>query len=98
MSSQAIYTFAKWRVKPKHLETVKNLLAELAVLSTAEPGNLVYKAYQSKSEEDILILFEGYRDESALFEHRSSEHYQNLVLDRVIPLLEEREITVTNRL
>lgn len=98
MGKKPVYTFAKWQVKEGQLVAVLDLLADLTAKSTAEEGNLLYKIHQSISDENTLILFEGYKDESALTEHRSSEHFQTLVLGKIIPLLEDREIVVTTRL
>ena len=95
MSTKPVYTFAKWRVKEGQLVTVLDLLAELTAKSTAEEGNLLYKIHQSISDANTLILFEGYRDESALAAHRDSEHFQSLVMGKIIPLLQEREIVAT---
>ena len=98
MSEKAVYTFAKWRVKEGQLDTVLGLLAELTVKSTAEEGNLLYKTYQSNSDANTLILVEGYKDESALAEHRNSEHFQTLVIEKITPALEDREVVVATRL
>lgn len=98
MSEKTIYTFAKWRVKEGQLETVLSLLVELTIKSTAEEGNLLYKIHQSNSDPNTLILFEGYKDESALAEHRKSEHFQTLVIGKIIPLLDDREIVITTQL
>ena len=95
MSTKPVYTFAKWRVKEGQLVTVLDLLAELTAKSTAEEGNLLYKIHQSISDANTLILFEGYRDESALAAHRNSEHFQSLVMVKIIPLLQDREIVAT---
>jgi quinol monooxygenase YgiN len=64
----------------------------------AEEGNLLYMIHQSNSDENTLILYEGYKDESALAEHRHSEHFQTLVIGKIAPLLEDREIVITTRL
>ncbi len=76
MNSQAIYVFAKWRIKEGYQETVLNLLSEVASKSTKETGNLMYKAHQSNADPNTILLYEGYRDEKAVAEHRSSEHFQ----------------------
>lgn len=96
MSENPVYTFAKWRIKEGQLDAVLELLAELTVKSTAEEGNLIYKVHQSISDANTLILFEGYKDESALAAHRNSTHFQMLVTGKIIPLLEEREIVVAH--
>ncbi len=98
MGKKPVYTFAKWRVKEGQLVAVLDLLADLTAKSTAEDGNLVYKIHQSLSDANTLILLEGYKDESALAEHRNSEHFQTLVIGKIIPLLEDREVVVTTQL
>ena len=98
MSKKPVYTFAKWQVKEGQLVVVLELLADLTAKSMAEEGNLLYKIHQSISDTNTLILFEGYKDESALAEHRNSEHFQTLVLGKIIPLLEDREIVETTQL
>ena len=98
MGKKPVYTFAKWQVKEGQLVAVLDLLADLTAKSTAEEGNLLYKIHQSISDANTLILFEGYKDESALAEHRDSDHFKTLVLGKIIPLLEDREIVVTTQL
>jgi quinol monooxygenase YgiN len=98
MGMKPVYTFAKWRVKEGELDAVLALLTALAAKSTAEEGNLLYTIHQSISEANTLILFEGYKDESALAAHRNSEHFETLVRGQIIPRLEDREIVVTTRL
>ncbi|HKU72355.1 MAG TPA: antibiotic biosynthesis monooxygenase [Pyrinomonadaceae bacterium] len=98
MGKKPVYTFAKWRVKEGQLLAVLDLLADLTAKSTAEEGNLLYKIHQSLSDANTLILLEGYKDDSALADHRNSEHYQTLVIGKLIPLLEDREVVVTMQL
>ena len=98
MSEKPVYTFAKWRVREGELATVLRLLAELAPKSTAEAGNLFYEIHQSNADPNTLVLYEGYQTESALAEHRQAEHFQTLVIGKILPLLEEREIVAATRL
>ena len=93
-SEKPVYTFAKWRVKEGRLETVLDLLAELTAKSTAEAGNLLYQIHQAIGDANTLVLVESYRDERALAEHRNSEHYRALIVGKIIPLLEDREIVI----
>src|ERR1700754_2936373 len=97
-NEQAITVFAKWRVKEGQLDAVLNLLTEVVKKSTGEEGNLFYKVHQSNSDVNTLILFEGYKDEAALAAHRDSEHFQTVVVGKIVPLLEEREVILTNQL
>jgi autoinducer 2-degrading protein len=93
-----VYTFAKWQVKKGQLDTVLNLLSEVAKKSIEEKGNLFYKIHQSNSDANTLILFEGYTDELAVEEHRNSSYFQNLVIGQIIPNLLNREVILASQL
>ena len=98
MNQQPIHVFAKWQVKDGQLTPVLNLLTEVSQKSTAEEGNLFYKVHQSTGDPNTVILFEGYKDEAALTAHRNSGHFQTLVIGKIIPLLETREVVITTPL
>jgi len=93
-----IHVFAKWRVKQGQLATVLALLPAVVHASLAEAGNLFYRVRQDTTDPDVLILFEGYEDELALAEHRSSQHFQAIVVGRIGPLLESREVVLAKPL
>jgi autoinducer 2-degrading protein len=97
MSQIPVYTFAKWQVKENQLETVLNLLAEVAKKSKEEEGNLFYKVHQSNSDANTLILFEGYKDQAAVEQHRNSSYFQQLVIGQIIPLLLNREVILASQ-
>lgn len=98
MSEQAIYVYAQWQIKEGKLNAVLEIMKKAAQKSSEEKGNLFYKLHQNKSDENTLILFEGYESESALEFHRNSEHYQSLVVKQIIPLLENREVILMNQI
>ncbi|MCE7053150.1 antibiotic biosynthesis monooxygenase [Algoriphagus sp. AGSA1] len=91
-----VHVFATWKVKEGQLKNVLALLKTVHDQSIQEDGNLFYKIHQSKSDPDTLVLFEGYSSEAAVAEHRNSSHFQELVLGQIVPLLETREIVLTN--
>jgi len=98
MNQQTINVFAKWQVKEGKLNTVLDLLAEVAKQSRAEEGNLFYKINQSSTDANTLLLFEAYKDEAAVADHRGSAHFQTIVVGQIVPLLENREVFVTTEL
>ncbi|MCI3936005.1 antibiotic biosynthesis monooxygenase [Chryseobacterium aahli] len=98
MSEQAIYVYAQWQVKERKLDSVLEIMKKAAQKSSEEEGNLFYKIHQSKADKNTLILFEGYENESALEFHKNSEHYQNLVVQQIIPLLEKREVILMDQI
>ncbi|RFZ81851.1 antibiotic biosynthesis monooxygenase [Mucilaginibacter terrenus] len=98
MKDQSIHVFAKWQVAEGKLATVLELLPQVAVKSSDEQGNLYYNVFQDRATPDTIILSEAYRNEAALTEHRNSEHYTNIVIGKIIPLLANREVVLTNKL
>ncbi|SDR08448.1 peptidyl-tRNA hydrolase, PTH1 family [Chryseobacterium soldanellicola] len=98
MDQKAVYVYAKWQVKEGKLDAVLQLMKEAAEKSSQEEGNLFYKLHQSRSNSNTLILFEGYKDATAIDTHRNSEHFKSIVLEQVVPLLENREVIVMDRL
>ena len=68
------------------------LTAELRFGSLAEPGCLGYEVFRHVDDPGALLLLERYRDSAALEAHRHSGHYRELVVDRILPLLESRHV------
>ncbi|MDN3549168.1 putative quinol monooxygenase [Mucilaginibacter aquaedulcis] len=98
MKNSPIHVIAKWKVKPGQLDTVLSLLPGAVKASIAEEGNLFYKIHQDITDPNTLVLFEGYKDEAALNYHRNSDHFQTIVVGKVVPLLEAREVNLTTPL
>lgn len=98
MNSKTIITFAKWQVKQGNLETVVSLLKEAVAKNSAEEGNLKYEVYQGNDNENILMLFEEYKNQEALEFHRNSAHFQDVVVGKIVPLLENREVLISSLL
>ena len=98
MSTAAVYTFAKWQVKQGNLAMVLSLLKQVAQKSREEKGSLFYKLHQSTSDPNTILLYEGYADEAAAETHRSSDHFQQIVVKSIIPLLESREVVTARSL
>ncbi|RAV29000.1 MULTISPECIES: putative quinol monooxygenase [Sinomicrobium] len=98
MNNKTITTFAKWQVKQGNLEAVISLLKEAVAKSSAEEGNLKYEVYQGNDNENILMLFEEYTNQEALEFHRNSAHFQDVVVGKIIPLLENREVVISSLL
>lgn len=98
MSEQAVYVCAKWQVKEGKLDAVLEIMKEASKKSSEEIGNLFYKIHQSQSDQNTLILFEGYENELAVESHKNSEHYQSLVVKQIIPLLKSREVILMDQI
>ena len=88
----------KWKVKESALPEVMDLLPSLTAKSKAEAGNIFYTIYQSDSDPTELILHECYESEEALKAHKSADHYQELVVGKIIPQLIKREVSIVSKL
>jgi len=95
MNQKPVHVFAIWQVKEGQLETVLGLLGEAAIKSREEAGNLFYDAHQSNTDANTIVLFEGYTSEEAIAEHRNSVHFQEIVVGKIVPLLESRQVILT---
>ncbi|MGS2741794.1 putative quinol monooxygenase [Sinomicrobium sp. M5D2P17] len=94
-NQKKVHVFATWQVKEGHIDTVLNVLKVVREESIKENGNLFYTIQQSNTDTNTLILFEGYRNEAAVEEHRNTSHFQDLLLGQIVPLLASREIVLT---
>jgi len=90
-----VHVFATWKVKEGQVDTVLALLTAVRLDTAKEPGNLFYQIHQVIADKNTIILFEGYKDEAAVAAHRNSAHFQNEVIGKIIPLLENREVVLT---
>ena len=70
----------------------------VAAASRREEGNLFYKVHQSNAAANTLVLFEGYADAAAVEAHRHSDHFQQLVVGKIIPQLEAREVILASEI
>jgi quinol monooxygenase YgiN len=88
----------KWKISESKTSEILTLLPELAEKTRKEKGNLLYAVYQSEGNANELILHERYVDEAAVEAHKSSEHYQTIVVGKIIPHLETREVSLVKKL
>ncbi|MBI3215008.1 MAG: antibiotic biosynthesis monooxygenase [Mycobacterium sp.] len=93
-AAETVVVVAHWQTTEDALDAVLAHLAELAPRALAEPGCLGYEQFRSLHDPTSLVLIEHYRDGSALDEHLSSPHYQEIVVGRIRPLLSDRRVEI----
>jgi quinol monooxygenase YgiN len=98
MNQKPVYLFAKWQVKEGSLDIVLELLAQMAVKTRQEVGNLFYKIHQGISDKHTLMLYECYVDEAAVEAHRNADYFKDLVIGKVVPNLVNREAILASEL
>ena len=94
MSTIPVYVFAKWQVKQGNLAMVLSLLEQAAQKSRKEEGNLLYKIHQRTNDANTILLYEGYVDETAVEKHRNADHFQEIIIKSIVPLLDSREVVM----
>jgi quinol monooxygenase YgiN len=85
---------ARWQVASEALGEVLAHVAQMRAATLEEPGCLGYDVFQSIDAPATLLLLERYRDDQALQAHRQSAHYTALVVERIVPRLEARQIEI----
>ncbi|MEE1845539.1 antibiotic biosynthesis monooxygenase family protein [Streptomyces sp. NPDC007076] len=83
---------ARYRTKDGAQDTVLPLLDTVAAASRREPGNLAYRVHQGTEDPRAVVLYEEYASEADFTAHCATEHFQEIVLGKVVPLLESRDV------
>ena len=83
---------ARYRTQPGREGDVLNLLDIVAEASRKEAGNRQYRVHQSAEDPRTVVLYEEYDAEADFDAHCATDHFRNLVLGKVVPLLEHREV------
>ena len=87
-----LQVIARYRLAPGNEEEVLALLPQVVEASRAEPGNVSYAVYRALDDDREVILLERYASRDAFEAHRESPHFKDLVLERIVPLLESRVV------
>lgn len=61
--------------RPDDREEIATILRELAAASRQEPGCVSYIPHRVESDPDTIVIYEQYRDQTALDAHRASSHF-----------------------
>ena len=71
-------------------ERAAAILPRLVEASSAEAGNVHYLAHRDPEDPRVFLMYEQYRDKAAFEAHGASEHFKQLALGELFPLMEER--------
>jgi quinol monooxygenase YgiN len=82
---------AQYTVKEGKEKEVIDFLKKMIPMSRAEPGCRFYAVNQSAENPRKLLLYEQYVDEAGYKAHQATEAFREIILGKVVPLLETRE-------
>lgn len=92
-----IVLLAQYQAQAGMGDKVQALLEAMAELVRAhEPGCRSYQISRGRENGDAFLLYEVYVDETAVSDHRATPHFQQYVLDSIIPLLASRTVSFYN--
>jgi quinol monooxygenase YgiN len=87
-----LQVIARYTLAPGNEDEVLALLPQLAEASRAEPGNVSFTVYRALENPRDVVLLERYVSRDAFAAHRETPHFQELVLGKIAPLLENRVV------
>jgi quinol monooxygenase YgiN len=67
------------------------LIARLVEATRTEPGNIHYIPHRDPEDPRVFLMYEQYRDKAAFEAHGEAEHFKEIALGELFPLLESRE-------
>ena len=86
----AVTLAVTWRARPGNEAAIEATLRAMVELTNREPGCLHFSAHRSTTDPTEFLIFEQYRDQTALDEHSNSDYFKHHVLEVAVPLLEDR--------
>jgi quinol monooxygenase YgiN len=92
MEETKVFFMVKWQIQPGQEEVVSQALTQLVKDSRNEPGCLYYQPHVSTAQPDLVYIYEVYASPAAAAAHRETEHFQQIVLGTIVPLLLSREV------
>jgi quinol monooxygenase YgiN len=72
-------------------DRVEELIRKLGEASRQEPGVVHYIAHRDPEDPRVFLMYEQYRDKSAFEEHGQTDHFKELAVEQLFPLMENRE-------
>ena len=80
-----------WIAHPSRENEVAEIFRKLEAASRKEPGCLQYVVHRHKDDPARFFIYEQYRDEGALQEHRDSPHFQEYAVKALATIGERKE-------
>lgn len=84
---------AHYRCAPADEATVRAALLRLCERARAEPANEAYEVHAVEGRPGGFLLYERYADRAGFEAHKAAEHFQELIVRTVWPLLTDRTVT-----
>ncbi|MEV7144258.1 putative quinol monooxygenase [Streptomyces tauricus] len=84
---------ARYRCEPADEGAVRAALLKVREHTRAEPANEAYEVHSVVDEAGGFLLYERYADRGGFEAHVAADHFQELIVRTVWPLLSDRTVT-----
>jgi quinol monooxygenase YgiN len=82
----------RFKFAPEDRTDVAESLRLLAAESRREPGCVTYIPHQLEDDPDTILIYEQYRDASALEAHRESAHFKKYAIEGLFQKMRDRNL------
>ncbi|MEU1511384.1 antibiotic biosynthesis monooxygenase family protein [Streptomyces sp. NPDC005811] len=89
---------AHYRCAPADEATVREALLRMRERTLGEPANKGYEVHAVVDEPGGFLLYERYADRAGFEAHKAADHFEELIVETVWPLLTERTVTFAETL
>ena len=93
-----VSVLVRFKFAPEDRAEVAEMLRQLALASRQEDGVQVFIPHQLKEDPDTVVIYEQYRDEQALTQHRKTPHFTKYVTGGIYQKMRERSIETLHAL
>ena len=83
---------ARWLAAEGNEEKVAEGLRTYAPMVLTEPGCIAFDVYRGIENPRLFVLVELYTDRAAIDAHIASDHFNEVAVKQLRPLLESREV------
>ncbi|MGI4829359.1 MAG: putative quinol monooxygenase [Janthinobacterium lividum] len=80
------------RFRTDDREQIAGILRELTLASRQEPGCVSYIAHTVEADPDTVLIYEQYRDEAAVEQHRATPHFARLAVGGLYQRMLDRSV------
>ncbi|MFC8516276.1 putative quinol monooxygenase [Streptomyces sp. NPDC057257] len=94
----AYTVIARYHCDPADEATVRAALLKVREHTRAEPANLAYEVHAEVAERGSFVLYEQYADQNGFEAHKAADHFRELIVETVWPLLTGRSVTFAESL
>jgi quinol monooxygenase YgiN len=87
----AFVLVARLTAREGEQDRAAELIGRLVEATRTEPGNIHYIPHRDPDDPRVFLMYEQYRDKAAFEAHGESEHFKEIGLGELFPLMESRE-------